>query len=125
MLRKSMLVGALILPIAACSTSWDTSNLAKDVTDRPVDAVAADEIELTGPAFDPATQVKLGELKVTVNKTTAFNADPTVQQVEQKLREDAAKLGASAVVETQISSVKVSPLSWGSRSGTGVAVAAK
>ncbi len=125
MFRNTVLVGALILPIAACSTTWDTTNLDSDVKKQSVNAVAANQIKLTSSNFDPATQVKLGELQVTVNKTTAFNADPTVEQVEQKLREDAAKLGALEVVETEISSVKISPLSWGSRSGTGVAVRPK
>ncbi|MDK3017443.1 hypothetical protein [Pseudodonghicola flavimaris] len=77
---------------------------------------------LSATAYDPARETKLGDLKVTVKKTTAFHPNPTVEQVEAKLRSDAAKMGASRVVETEISAVEISPFSWGTRTGTGIAV---
>lgn len=57
-----------------------------------------------------------------VNKTTVFNPDPTVSQVEQRLRKSAAELGGDAVINVVISDVKVRVASWGGRTGTGTVV---
>lgn len=57
-----------------------------------------------------------------VNKTTAFNADPTVAQVERRLKASAAELGGDAVVNVSISDVQVRLMSWGGRVGTGTVV---
>ena len=62
------------------------------------------------------------DIKVTVNKTTIFNADPTKEQVKEKLRKEAAKLGADAVIFLRYGTVGATPLSWGSLSGSGRAV---
>lgn len=82
----------------------------------------AAQVVLTSAAFDPAREQKLGDLQVSVNKTTAFHPSPTIPQVETKLREDAAKMGATRVVETRIGDVQISAFSWGTRTGTGIAV---
>jgi uncharacterized protein YbjQ (UPF0145 family) len=73
-----------------------------------------------GDLKEPYTVIK--DIKVTVNKTTVFNADPTKEQVNDKLRKDAAKLGADAVILVRYGTVGVSPMSWGSLSGSGRAV---
>ncbi len=68
-------------------------------------------------AFTP-----IGPLSVTVNKLTAFHPNPTVEDAMQELRSEAAKLGADAVIEAEISGVKIVPQSWGAREATGIAV---
>src|SRR6185503_12903209 len=70
-----------------------------DITDRPYDA--------------------LGDIKVTVNKTTIFSPDPTHAQVDEQLREEASKLGANAVVLVRYGTVGVGIASWGSLDGQG------
>jgi len=75
---------------------------ADDITDRPYES--------------------LGDIDVTVNKTTIFNADPTPALVDERLREEAAKLGADAVVLTRYGTVGISAFSWGSLDGRGRAV---
>lgn len=64
----------------------------------------------------------LGDIKVTVNKTTLFHDDPTPALVDKELREEAAKLGADAVVLVRYGTVGVSLFSWGSLDGQGRAV---
>ena len=59
---------------------------------------------------------------MTVNKTTIFNADPTPEMVNEKLREKAADMGADAVVLVRYGKGGISALSWGSLEGKGRAV---
>jgi uncharacterized protein YbjQ (UPF0145 family) len=64
----------------------------------------------------------LGDVSVTVNKVTIFNADPTRDMVNQRLRAEAAKLGADAVIQVRYGTVGMSALSWGSLDGKGRAI---
>jgi uncharacterized protein YbjQ (UPF0145 family) len=68
------------------------------------------------------TYKSLGDIKVTVNKTTLFHPDPTPALVDVELKEEAAKLGADAVVLVRYGTVGVSLFSWGSLDGQGRAV---
>lgn len=111
-----------MLAVSACDT-WETSTLPSDVrntaipaTTNPADILVTED-KMTGRSF-----LTLGELKVTVNKTTAFHPAPTREMVIAKLQEDAAKLGANAVIGAEVTNVVVSPFSWGTRTGTGTAV---
>ncbi len=64
----------------------------------------------------------LGDIDVTVNKTTVFNKDPTRADVDDALREKAAAIGADAVVLVRYGTVGISAISWGSLSGKGRAI---
>jgi uncharacterized protein YbjQ (UPF0145 family) len=64
----------------------------------------------------------VGDISVNVNKTTIFNEDPTREKVNEKLREDAAKLGADAVILVRYGTVGIGLMSWGSLDGKGRAV---
>lgn len=64
----------------------------------------------------------LGDITVTVNKTTVFHPAPTRELVNQALKEKAAELGADAVVLVRYGTVGVSLMSWGSLEGKGRAV---
>jgi uncharacterized protein YbjQ (UPF0145 family) len=64
----------------------------------------------------------LGDISVTVNKTTAFHPNPTQELVNDKLREKAAEMGADAVVLVRYGSVGISLMSWGSLEGKGRAI---
>ena len=61
-------------------------------------------------------------LKVNVNKLTAFHPNPTEQDARDRLRAEAAALGADAVIDVTVSDIKVTPLSWGARTATGTAI---
>ena len=67
--------------------------------------------------------VTLGDIKVTIAKWTIFDRDPTTGDLNKKLQEEAAKLGADAVVLARYGAVGISALSYGEREGRGRAVA--
>lgn len=113
---------ATIVLLNGCAT-WSTSN---------VDHASPDGAITTGgrsPAavelfYDDITRPyrSLGEITVNVKKTTVFNADPTREQVNEKLKEQAAALGADAVILVRYGEVRVAALSWGSLEGRGRAI---
>ncbi|WP_324754130.1 hypothetical protein [Roseovarius sp. Pro17] len=120
------------MAMSACSATWEEDGISDTQAKAPVQAQAiaaapsapktSDQIQLfTGSTAGQAFTV-IQDIKVAVNKTTAFNADPTVAQVEEQLKTSAAKLGGDAVVNVVISGVKVRVLSWGGRTGTGTVV---
>jgi hypothetical protein len=76
------------------------------------------EIHVGEPDF-PFTPVRLLEAKC--EAATALSGAPTIDEVNAKLREMAAGLGANAVVRVEYKS-GVSMTSWRSMRGTGLAV---
>ena len=59
---------------------------------------------------------------VGLNKLTIFHPDPTREQAAQRLREEAAKLGADAVINVEIGEVGLGLLSWATRDARGQAI---
>ena len=134
---------ALLLPLAAGCATWSSSEVqpadakAPAATNEPRPEVGAAPppvktgLAPTDPARVAITEADitdrpyrtLAELAVTVNKSTIFHPDPTKELVAEKLREEAAKLGADAVVLVRYGTVGVSLMSWGSLDGKGRAVA--
>jgi phage tail protein X len=107
---------------SGCATwsSGQVSNAKPGVAEtKPVkpEAVSLTEGDITDRPY-----VVLGDVSVAVHKTTVFNADPTRDMVNAKLREDAAKLGADAVIFVRYGTVGISLMSWGSLDGKGRAV---
>jgi len=82
-----------------------------------VDGVLVSENDITDKPYKV-----LGDIKVTVRKTTIFNADPTRAQVDEKLRKQAKKMGADAVVLVRYGTVGIGLTSWGVLDGQGRAV---
>ncbi len=82
-----------------------------------VDGVLVSENDVTDKPYKV-----LGDIKVTVRKTTIFNADPTRAQVDEKLRKQAKKMGADAVVLVRYGTVGIGLTSWGVLDGQGRAV---
>ena len=77
---------------------------------------------LVDPGSFQEQYTSLGDVSVTVNKTTVFNKDPTREMVNDKLKEKAAELGADAVILVRYGEGGVSLLSWGSLEGKGRAI---
>jgi uncharacterized protein YbjQ (UPF0145 family) len=138
--RYAVVLGATFL-LGACST-WSHSEVRPTTSAGEGQAISQSESQsaaLPAPAeavvkTDPAavivtkeditdrTYESLGDIKVTVNKTTLFHPDPTPALVDVELKEEAAKLGADAVVLVRYGTVGVSLFSWGSLDGQGRAV---
>jgi uncharacterized protein YbjQ (UPF0145 family) len=112
---------AFLLPLAGCAT-WTTgsttpTSIAAANQPRDPAAVIVTENDIT---TRPYTVV--GDIKVSVHKTTIFNSDPTREQVNEAMQSEAAKLGADAVVLARYGTVGIDPLSWGRLDGNGRAV---
>jgi hypothetical protein len=128
-LRSLALLG--LLGLAACGPTWSTSSVeAKPATGGPTSNSAAtpaatqpDMILVVETDLTDRPYTVLGDISVTVNKTTLFHPDPTREQVTRKLREEAAKIGADAVILVRYGTPGISMMSWGSMDGKGRAVA--
>jgi hypothetical protein len=120
-LRVLAAAGALLL-LGACAEGWSTSSVAKTEAAAVRPATAPDQIQIIEGDVTDRPYKSLGDVSVTVNKVTIFNADPTREMVNQRLRNEAAKLGADAVIQVRYGTVGISPLSWGSLDGKGRAI---
>ena len=117
---KLPILGAVLLGLAGCGTSASVTPApgAPVVARKNLAQVQITEGEITNRRTRP-----LGEITVTVRKATAFNPDPTREQVAQALREKAAEIGADAVQRVRYGKVEIGALSWGQMDGSGQAVA--
>ena len=109
-----------ILVLGGCAT-WSTGSVERREAAAAV--APSNPAKITVSEADSNRKyVSLGDITVTVNKTTVFNADPTRELVNEKLKEKAAELGADAVVLVRYGQGGVSLMSWGSLEGKGRAI---
>ena len=129
-LRNYTVILLAALLTAACQT-WSTASV--DLKDGQTKEEAAETADKKSPAdvivttndiTDRPYQV-LGDIEATVNKTTIFHADPTRDAVNKKLQEEAAAIGADAVILVRYGTVGISLVSWGSLDGKGRAIVFK
>lgn len=123
---KHLLFPILIaaLNLGGCASTWSSAQVERAELRQTSEAPATGKKDIViseGDITDRKYQ-SLGDLSVTVNKTTIFHADPTREMVVEKLRDEAVKLGADAVIFVRYGSVGVSMLSWGSLDGKGRAI---
>lgn len=118
--------------VSGCSDTWSNTNIetapgTSGVAAKTATAVKKDPASITVMKSDITDRPYnvIADIEVTVNKTTLFHQDPTPELVDQKLREEAAELGADAVILVRYGSVGISLLSWGSLDGKGRAIAFK
>ncbi len=116
----------MLLVVPGCAT-WSTaeheappSGTASTTEKRA--PTQPEKILITTEDISDRPYMVLRDIKVTVNKTTIFHKDPTKAAVNARLREEAAKLGADAVILVRYGTVGVSVISWGSLDGRGRAV---
>ena len=64
----------------------------------------------------------IGKISVKLSKWTALSPDPTREDANNKLREEAAKKGANAVIFIRYSGPKITLTSWGVLEANGEAV---
>lgn len=104
-------------PAASQNRSRRQTTQKQKIDPAAVAAITVTENDITDRPYDV-----IGDVKVTVNKTTIFNKDPTHEQVDDQLREEAAKVGANAVILVRYGTVGIGLMSWGSLDGQGRAV---
>lgn len=125
-MKKLLALTVAGILLAGCNT-WSHGELTKD--GQPVQ-IAVSESERTDPAkiavlegdITDKKYTVIGDLEVVVNKTTIFNADPTKEMVNTKLKEEASLIGADAVILVRYGTPGVSFVSWGAIEGKGRAI---
>lgn len=123
MIARIFTIVFVLLGLAACSTysSSSVTPIASYESEGAQPSNPTSILVMEGDITDRAYTV-LGDIKVTVNKTTIFNKDPSRALVDEELREKAAKMGANAVIMVRYGTVGVSMMSWGSLDGQGRAI---
>lgn len=122
---KSISIVFFAVALTGCASTWSSSNVdnasstSTEVALAPTDE---NEVIITDKDITDRKYEVLGDISVNVNKTTVFNANPTEEMVNEKLKEKAATLGANAVVLVRYGKGGVSLFSWGSLQGKGRAI---
>ena len=115
---------AALLLLSACA-SYSYSNADQVQTESKVQVAEKTDpakIILTEGDITDRPYKVIGDLKVTVNKTTIFNKDPTREMVDVKFRKDASELGADAVILIRYGTVGIGLITWGSLDANGRAI---
>ena len=118
---KVLFVATTLALLPGCAT-WSTSTVENMATKEAVKPTDPAKVTLTEGDMPGRKYTSLGDVSVTVNKTTIFNRDPTREDVNTKLREQAAILGADAVILVRYGDGGISLMSWGSLEGRGRAI---
>ncbi|MEX0303621.1 MAG: hypothetical protein AB3N24_14480 [Leisingera sp.] len=122
---KKMFLVLPFLALAACGDDFSYPSQLEKQSQEAGQAAATpvDQITLVrGDTINGGQFQVLSTVNTSVGKLTAFHPAPTVADAEQKLRIEAAKLGADAVINAKIGEVGICPLSWGCRQASGTAV---
>ena len=124
-MRKIILLSMLLM-LSACS-SWSTSKVdtvegyqASNISTSGLNSLQ--DIVVTETDMSDRNYTVAGDISVTVNKTFLFSKTPTRKMVNEKLREEALKIGADAVILVRYGSVGMTGWSYGSLNGKGRAV---
>jgi uncharacterized protein YbjQ (UPF0145 family) len=122
----AIVLASSVALLTGCAT-WSTSSVsntpaATTANAKPEVKKLPAQVTITDTDVVDRKYESLGDISVTVNKTTAFHPNPTQELVNDKLREKAAEMGADAVVLVRYGSVGISLMSWGSLEGKGRAI---
>ncbi|NYT81422.1 hypothetical protein H0A70_07955 [Alcaligenaceae bacterium] len=122
-MRSAIGVALIALALSGCAT-WSTAQVDSSTAESSatISAKSPEEVKVYETDVAGRRYESLGDLNVTVNKTTLFHPNPTKELVEKKLREKAAAMGADAVIFATYGNVGVSFMSWGSMDGRGRAI---
>lgn len=120
---KSFAAALTAVALAGCAT-WSTSSVDTTRADIPAASQASQpsRILVTDTDVVDRRYQSLGDITVTVNKTTIFHPDPTPTMVNDKLRQKASEMGADAVILVRYGSTGMSLWSYGSLEGKGRAI---
>lgn len=113
----------LAIAISGCAPTRSSSNIELSNESAEIYApTLAENIIVTEDDILDRSYETLGDIEVSVSKTTLLNEDPTNDMVDEKLREEAAELGADAVILVRYGTVGISMFSWGKLDGRGRAI---
>lgn len=114
----------LIFSTIGCGATWSHSTVDRldGVSQESYEVTKQENITITSLDITNKKYVVIGDITATVNKTTVFHSDPTRELVNAKLKEEAASLGADAVILVRYGKVGMGLMSWGSLEGKGRAI---
>jgi uncharacterized protein YbjQ (UPF0145 family) len=117
----------LIFSTIGCGATWSHSTVdrldgASQESQNSYEVTKQENITITSLDITNKKYEIIGDITATVNKTTVFHADPTRELVNAKLKEEAASLGADAVILVRYGKVGMGLMSWGSLEGKGRAI---
>lgn len=121
---RLLFVAVIALSLSACGTySTSSATAAANAPDKSSTIhKKPTQIMITDKDMLDRKYTSLGDISVTVRKTTLFNSDPTPEAVNQALRERAADMGADAVILVRYGTVGIGVMSWGEMDGNGRAI---
>ena len=121
----------MVLTLSGCvSTQFGEDGTRTSATIETFDGVTPEvattsntnEIIVTKNDLTDRPYIMLGEINVSASKLTVFNKDPTREDIDGRLRSEAAKLGADAVIFTRYFAPTITFTSWGTMKGNGRAI---
>ena len=110
----------VLFSLSACTASLPGNRDASEIRftqQGPASHVLVREDDFPERKYSP-----LGEVRVGVTRATPFHQNPTRDAVNQRLREEAAKLGADAVIFVRYATLDGDFLSGGTFEGKGLAI---
>jgi len=122
-MNRSILLVFLAILISGCAANRSSSNveLALNASEATTPTLASSVLVTEEDILD-REYTSLGDIEVSVSKTTIFNKDPSNEMIDEELKREAAKLGADAVILVRYGTVGVSAFSWGKLDGKGRAI---
>ncbi len=124
-MKNILTLTILTLSLTACGGTWQTSDIdrknAQVSEQETLSKKAPSSVVVTEGGISQDYET-IGDIRVSVKKTTIFHADPTKEQATEALREKGASVGADAVINATYGDVGPGLMSWGSIEAEGTAV---
>jgi len=113
-----------LLSLSGCAATWGSSSIDKPVgaTQKTYEPTPMENIIITSDDITDRKYEVIGDIVATVNKTTIFHSNPTRELLNKKFKEEAAAVGADAVILVRYGEVGMSLMSYGSLEGKGRAI---
>ena len=118
---KNIFILIIVTTVIISCSPRATSNL--QILDKQVYATTSpSSVIITEDDLSEKKYNVIGKISVKLSKWTALSPDPTREDANNKLREEAAKKGANAVIFVRYSGPKITLTSWGVLEANGEAV---
>ena len=119
-LKKLVLVSIIVIFASGCATHSNRVSSSVKEAEIAVDAYAG-EVTITEDVLEAGSYEEVDSLSVTLKKLTAFHPNPTKEQADEALTEQARLLGADTVMGVKYKS-GVGFTTWNYIKATGTAV---
>ena len=80
---RAVIIVGMMITLGACADGWSTSQVSPQAAAAGRAPTPVDQIQIMEGDVTDRPYKSLGDVSVTVNKTTLFNADPTREMVNE------------------------------------------